>query len=133
MTLDNQQFSQVEKCYLSVFQYIISCKNRNEILLPDDPEIQSCNELVYSFFLQSVIYIALFFYIVHYLVTMHQLRNLYIFCFIYIYIYIFQYIFQLRSIKLRDYVIWKNEVFVNINLRPNLFNHDFRNTSQFSN
>ena len=39
-------------------------------------ETQSCNKLVYSFFLQSVIYIALFFYIEHYLVRIHQLRKL---------------------------------------------------------
>ena len=47
-----------------MFQYIISCKNRNKILLPDDREnvkLKSCNYLVYSFFLQSVIYIAVFF------------------------------------------------------------------------
>ena len=38
MTLDNSQFSQVEKISLSVFQYIFLCKNRNKILLPDDRE-----------------------------------------------------------------------------------------------
>ena len=57
-----------------MFQYIISCKNRNKILLPDDREnvkLKSCNYLVYSFFLQSVIYIAVFFYIEHYLDAIH--------------------------------------------------------------
>ena len=40
-------------------------------------ETQSCNKSVYSFFLQSVIYIALLFYIEHYLVAIHYLRKLY--------------------------------------------------------
>ena len=46
-----------------MFQYIISCKNSNKILLPDDREnvkLKSCDKLVYSFFLQSVVYIAVF-------------------------------------------------------------------------
>ena len=41
-------------------KFLFYCKNRNKILLPDDRgkrETQSCNKLVYSFFLQSDIYI----------------------------------------------------------------------------
>ena len=50
-------------------------------------ELQSCNILVYWFFLQSIIYIALLFYIEHYLVAIHY-SSVYIYIYIYIY-YVF--------------------------------------------
>ena len=50
-----------------MFQYIISCKYRNKMLLPDDSENvklrDAINQSLYSFFLQSVIYIYIYIYI----------------------------------------------------------------------
>ena len=41
-----------------MFQYIITHKNRNKILLPNKGETQSCNKLVERFFMEFVIYIV---------------------------------------------------------------------------
>ena len=49
-----------------MFQYIISCKYINKMLLPDDSENvklrDAINQSLYSFFLQSVIYIYIYIY-----------------------------------------------------------------------
>ena len=66
-------------------------------------ETQSCNKLVYLFFVQWVIYIALFFYIEHLLVAIHIYMS-YIYIYIYIYIYALNIIYIYKCIYMYVYI-----------------------------
>ena len=76
-----------------MFQYIISCKNRNKILLPDDHENVKLRVAVTYLihFSCNQLYIALVFYMEQYLIAIYILYNEYILYVLYIYIYIYIY------------------------------------------
>ena len=74
-----------------MFQYIISCKNRNKILLPDDHENVKLRVAVTYLihFSCNQLYIALVFYMEQYLIAIYILYNEYILYVLYIYIHIY--------------------------------------------
>ena len=83
-----------------MFQYIISCKNRNKILLPDDHENVKLRVAVTYLihFSCNQLYIALVFYMEQYLIAIYILYNEYILYVLYIYIYIHIYILYIYTL-----------------------------------